>query len=468
MQKKKWVRVGLATVIAGSALIGMSAAGCSGDDNTTPTGGDSGTHNDSSVGTDTGTSNNDTGTSNDTGVMMEAAPPPVNAKVYLVHAVTDPLAPPFRFCFGVGAPDGGSGVTIADSIPPFPDTKESPAFQIAGLYPGFGGSVASSPKLAGFDLSTLEISLYAIDATKIANDTADGGPDGGPEVVCEGLIGTDALGKGGGGGGTLTLGTDYFYTGTIQAGVLAHGTTWAVAVTGCFPGEPGPSEEGGAGSALCNNKNLGTYSPTTGNMQLSVFQVDNKTVVTAGDVGAQFANASPAWDVETAGDVPSSTTAAGYWSVTVPSSDGGTDAGDAEAGPVEPQFGFFPVTTTGAFGTITPATMSSTPGIPLNASNGGFGTGIFTSGTVAQVPPGCTPGACLSPFVIPMPDIDELTNGATVDPDSGIVTTPAGGSYATGKGYVFMLIGDPNQPETVGGQFNPKFAHFLAFPAANP
>jgi hypothetical protein len=520
MQTKKWVRVGLAGVVVGSALGGMLAAGCGGNDkgsnNTSDAGDSSAPPGDAHV--------------NDTGLDAEAAAaPPVFAKVYLVHAAVDPNAPPLRFCFGLGNPADGGTVSVADSIPPFPDTKVSPAFPIAGLFPGFGGSVSTSPKLSSFDLSILTISLYAIDATKIAADTADGGPEGGAEVPCEGLIGTDALGKGSdAGGGTLTEGTDYWYLGTIPKGTLLHGTTWVAAVTGCAPGETVDNVPFCGGPPA-----LPTYSATTGNLTLTAWEVDNTTVIPAdAGIAAQFGNASPAYDysVSAAGGT---TTAAGFWIATpsVPATDGGLDAGEGgldgslidsgslldsglldsslldsglldsslldsgllDSGSLLDSGGlidasglptttltFSPITVTGSFAAargdggivsaLSPATLNTDAGgIPLNAPNAGFATLIpGPAGTTIDAPPACTVGTnCFSPLLIPLPDIDSVTFGSVLG-DAGTVITPAGGSFVYGKGYVFILIGDPNQPTIASGAFNGKSLHFLAFPTSNP
>jgi hypothetical protein len=499
MQTKKWVRVGLAGIVVGGALGGMLAVGCGGNDK--------GGGNTSDAG-DSSTPPLDAHVVVDTGLEAEAAAPPVFAKVYLVHAAVDPNAPPLRFCFGLGDPADGGVVSIADSIPPFPDSKVSPAFPIAGLFPGFGGSVSTSPKLASFDLSTLTISLFAVDATKIATDTADGGPDGGPEVPCEGLIGTDALGKlSATGGGTLTPGVDFWYLGTIPKGTLLHGTTWVAAVTGCAPGETGDNVP------FCGGPpGLPTYSAITGNLTLTSWEVDNTTVVTAdGGIAAQFGNASPAYDYSVSG-AGGTTTAAGFWtetpSVTIPGTDGGLDAGlDAsfidsgnlldsglidsgslidsggliDAGGVPTStLTFSPITVTGSFATargdggivsaLSPPTLNTDAGlIPLNAPNAGFATLIpGPGGTVIDAPAGCTVGAsCFSPLLVPLPDIDSVTFGSVLG-DAGTVTTPAGGTFVYGKGYVFILIGDPNQPPIASGAFNGKSLHFLAFPTANP
>jgi hypothetical protein len=217
---------------------------------------------------------------------------------------------------------------------------------------------------------------------------------------------------------------------------------------------------------------------------MTAFQLDSTTTIVAdAGVGAQFVNASPQWDFFSSAAVPADAgnagTAAGYWVAgeTVP------EAGaDAEAGSPEPTFTFAPINCSasgcaGAFGTLAPSTLA-TIALPLNVPNAGFGTAIANATgapPILQVPPGCTPGAtCLSPFIYPMPEIDEFSNGSTVGPSGctpGVnctVTTPAGGSYADGKGYVFILVGDPTQPPTSGGAPNLNSAHFLAFPTSNP
>ena len=350
MQKKKWVRVGLSAVVLAGAFGGVTAAGCGGDDDSTGPKSDSGTP-DNSVGetSTTDSPHNDgpaveAGGGGDGG---DGGPSIPNAKVFLVHAATDPLAPPLRFCFGINTSgDGGGTVTVADNIAPFPDFVTVPGSPVAGLLPGFGGSTASSPKLASINLSTLNITLFALDATKIANDTADGGPDGGAEVPCEGLVGTDGKGAGGSGGGTLTLGTDYWNLGTIAAGKLLPGTTWVAAVTGCVAGEPGPTGPTAPNSALCNGGPLAPYSATTGNLTLQSWQVDSTTTVpTTADggsqLGAQFINASSGWDVVAQSFLATSAgnigTGAGFWMLTPPA--GGADAGD-DGGPA---FAFTPI-----------------------------------------------------------------------------------------------------------------------------
>jgi hypothetical protein len=492
MQKKKWVRVGLAAVIVGGAIGGISAAGCSGDDSTGVTPGkdggsdssipqgDSGPTGDSSMPTgDTGT-----GDGSDGSVKLP------NAKVYLLHAAADPNARPLRFCFGLNPTDAGTA-TVAGGIDPFPDFVTVPG-GIAGLYPGFGGSTAASPKLATFDLSTLTIALYAVDAASILNNTADGGPDGGAEVPCEGLIGNDALGKGAtspGNGATLTLNSQFWYLGTILKGTLNHGQTWVAAVTGCFAGEDSSDQ------AFCPS------SPpygANGNLSLKAWQLDNTTVVAAdGGIGAQFASASPSWDTANTlyGGV-TGTTAAGFWIETPPvipdsgtpetgggeagasdggdaATDGAADTGTVEAGPPPgPTLTLIPITGTGTYGSITPKLV--TVPVPLNSPAAGFFSSFITAdGGAVYFPPGCSPGTgCASPLILPLPAIDQLTNG----------TVPTGGSFADGKGYAFILLGDPlnspyinpldgggcSTPTPTTCVYNGKSAHFLGLPTSNP
>jgi hypothetical protein len=466
MQEKKWLRVGLATLIVGGAIGGMAAAGCSGDDNTgTPTkdGGSDHSVADSSSGGNPETGS-DTGKPGDSGGGGdgEAGPGVPNAKVFLVHAAVDPNAPPFRFCFGLGnAADGGT-VTVAGGIDPFPDFKLTPTAPVAGLFPGFGGSTANSAQLAAFDLSTLTISLYALNAASplVATDTADGGPDGGAEIPCEGLIGSDGLGTAGTGHGILTMGTDYWYVGTIPQGTLAHGTTWVAAVGGCAPGLS--AQQG----ALCP----AGYSAATGNLQLIPYKVDSTTAVDGG-LGAQFANTSFAYDT-VLGTVGGAASVPGLYIPTpvVPSDGGGAEGG--EAGPPPSPITFVPIAASAAAGaTLYPATLATVPGVTYDGGSGFFLESVGADGGTVLFPPGCNPalGNCYSPLLLPLPIIDQLTYGGAA---------PAGGTFADGKGYAFVFIGDPTQLPFIGadgggtstntGVPNGKSPHFLAFPTSNP
>jgi hypothetical protein len=359
-----------------------------------------------------------------------------------------------------------------------PDTPLSPSFPIAGFFPGFGAALTSAPQVAKIDLSTVSLAIFAINATKIANDTADSGlTDAGAEQPCANFIGAA-----GAGGGSLTLNTDYWNIGTIPAQTLKHGETWVVAVTGCFPGEDNNEAD------FCPTSP--PYSAATGNLGIKAWQVDNTTVVDAGGIGAQFASASPSWDTLGA-QAGGTTTAAGFWIETpavIPDSGvaetGASDGGDAatadggasdaatdattDGGSPQPTLTFIPITSTGTYGTLSPAALATVP-VPLNSPAAGFFTSFASATGAIQFPPGCTPGvSCASPLLLPLPVIDQLTNG----------TVPTGGSFVNGKGYAFILVGDPLDPTYIGadggaatsttGVFNGKSIHFLGLPTSNP
>ena len=148
------------------------------------------------------------------------------------------------------------------------------------------------------------------------------------------------------------------------------------------------------------------------------------------------------------------------------------DTGTVDAGPPPgPTLTLIPITGTGTYGSITPKLV--TVPVPLNSPAAGFFTSFLAAdGGAVYFPPGCMPGTgCASPLLLPLPAIDQLTNGAV----------PTGGSFANGKGYAFVLLGDPlNSPyiNPLDGTpcatpsatcvYNGKSAHFLGLPTSNP
>lgn len=391
----------------------------------------------------------------DTGLDADAASPEPDAQespeasttlanVFVVNATSDAKATPVRICIGYGDPANGGAIIVTGGLNAFPDAPRSPDFAMAGLYPGYGVRLADDPQLATFDPAYRTFSVFVIDATQIAADTADGGPDAGGEVPCEGLIGTDGLGLSGVGGGSLQIGSQYWYVGTVQscqdnpAGCLLRGTSWVVAVTGCAPGE-NASE-----AARCPQD----YEVATGDLSLTVWQLDGVTPVDGG-IGAQIANASLAWDTVTR-DVGADTWA-GFW--TQPASGSPT---------------LVPITQTSPFATLTPQTLATMPALPYDGG-AGFGVEMVLGGS--PVGPGNCPavGPCVPPLLESFPAIDGLTYRSP----------PPGGSFAVGEGYVFVLVGDPLQPAYVNpqdggvatpstGVFNGKSPHLLAFPSYDP
>jgi hypothetical protein len=481
MQKKTWIRLGLTTLLVGGAVGSMTVAGCGGDDNTgTPPKEAGADTTNPAEGGGTDSSKTDGPASEGGNAEGGEGGTKANAKVYLVNAASDPNAPPLRFCFGINsAGDGGGTVTVTDAIPPYPDTRVSAAFPIAGLFSGFGGLVNGSGKLAAFNLGTLNITLYAINAIAIANNTADGGPDGGAEEICENYVGTDGKGTAGTGGGSLTLGTDYWNLGTIPSctaspgACLAQTQTWVAAVTGCFPGETG------AAAAACPTG----YNASTGNVGLTAWQLDNTTAVDGGNSGAQFANASSAWDfIGTASG--GAGTAAGFWQVVTPEAgapgddggdDGSSDAAIEAAPPPQPTLVFTPIAgpPDTSYGKITsPAVNVPTALIKYDPQTAGFAAALVGADAgLVEAPAGCNPllGNCFSPLLFPLPVIDAYSGNPT-----------DGTEYAGGKTNVFILLGDPSQLPYIGADGGPsttptnppvpngKSAHILSFPTSNP
>jgi len=426
MRRTTWIRVGVGGVILGGvAGGGVLAVGCSSDDsnvvNTNPGPDASGDH--------TVPPPNDGGNGNDaTNDASDAATGP-QALAYLVHAAPD--MPPLRFCFGLaGLPDGGS-IVVTGGFHAAPDSVVAP-FPIAGLFPGFGGPLNND----GFDLATINIDVFAIDATKIANNANDAGPDGGAEIPCEGLIGPDGQGNATDAGGTLTQGVDYWLLTTIPMGMLAHGTSWLAAVTGCLPTEPDASA-----ALLCPNGQAG-------NLGLSSWQLDNATAVAGGSIGAQFVQASSPWDNEMP-VLGGMATAAGF---AIPNP--AADAGDGSA----PSTISVPISLDSPYGSIKPATLAAVPGVTYDGTSDFFVSSLTADGgTVAVVG-------------YPLPLVQALT---------WPTTPPTGAALANGAGFAFVFVGDPLASpfigpdggplaQDAGGQFNGLAPHVLAFPTANP
>jgi hypothetical protein len=480
MQDKKWVRVGLATLILGAAFGCVSAAGCGSSSSPVVAGDASPDHTSSSSGSSSGVSGSSSGTSGSSsgssGDGGDASTPP-NANVYLVNAVVDPAAPPtFRFCFGIPSVMDGGPVSVIGGYDPLPDTKAVP-YAPAGLPAGTGGLLNSNPQINSINLASLSLKVYALrgDNAITASDTADAGPDGGAEAPCEYLIGSDALGKTTTGNpmpykGVLTLNTDYFYVGEIAKGELASGTTWVAALEGCPPGETTMDNVGLCGGAAY-------AAAPNGTLALQLVQVDNTTKVDGGSVGAQFGQISVAWTAFlseiTGGGAPPPTAAGFYVPITL--LDGGADAAPIVSGGQ-----LAPFETTAGLGQLLPATLSSASGLTFDGGSGfyavGFGNGAPITGPPNEIDGGaCTPGsqdptqACISPWLMPLTDISALSVGPT-----------APNEFANGAGYVFLLVGSPSadayidvsmNPPTacVPGSsatciFNTEFVHFLAFP----
>jgi hypothetical protein len=411
--------VGLGTFLVAGGMGALGGAGCNGGDN----GNGGGTANDASM--DTSTVDVVVDVQADTGKEAggneagptEAGPTLPWPKVYGVNASPD--APPLRICASV------NGVVL--NLPALPDIP-TPGLPFPGLFPGTGG-LLNLP----VDPSTLTLTLYAVNALKLANDTADGGPDGGAEVTCAQLIPVGDAG----GGNYLTPNVDFWNVGTIKKGTLSDGNTYVVALAGCLPGE-----QADAGVALTCGSG---YSTTAGNLALTFFNLDSTTAIDAGSLGAQFAHASTPWDYYA---TSSNITGAAFFTVNP------ADGGVTRVNP--PLAGLPPV----HFGSLSPMALGSYSGLTFDGTSG-LAAGIVTP-SLNQV------------YALPMPfpAIEQLTYGAGGVPEAGVIQN--------GKGFVFILVGDPQQPLfqnpadggpeglDAGGQINLHAAHFLAFPTSNP
>lgn len=475
MQKTTWMRLAFGAVLVNAAVAGALAAGCSGDDTTTKSGDASANQSVAEGGADSSDAGsdvraNDASSDADATSSMDGDAGPASiAKVYLVHASPD--APPLRFCFGL--PMGDGGVTIL-SIPAAPDTS-NPAFPFPGLFPGFGGPLDTH----GLDPSAATFNVYAINASAIADQSADGGPEGGAEAKC-----TDLLGATGAGG--LVSPSDFFYAGTFQQGMFARGTTWLVALVGCVPGES-------ASAALCP----ASYSADAGNIHFLPWQLDKTTAVDGTQIGAQFAQASSAWDNVLAAS-GGAVTAAGFAipasAVTdaaidaVATNDAGNasdgaavvaDSGDASTdAPTDATDGassavdasapassvFVPIVLDAKYGELKPALLKGVSGVTYDGKSAFVAQALTADGGTIAV-------RTLWPLVPTASQplsIQTLTWGAN---------TPNGAALANGGGFVFVLVGNPAETNPTvdpvdggpaapgaGGVFNGRFPHILAFP----
>jgi hypothetical protein len=442
--RKKTVLVSLGTVIVAGGVAALAAVGCgssngAGGGSTTDSGTDTSTLDSGSMKDSSNDAVNPT--PGDAGKDAEAAAPAVPPRVFLVNASPDSHLAALRFCFGVG-PMGSTYSVFG--YPALPDTA-NPGAPYPGLFAGTGGEFKSP--VAGIDLGSLTLTLYAVNAANpmLIENTADGGTGtGGAEQTCDVLLGAT------GDGGTLVPGQDYWQLTTIPQGTLKDQTNYVVAITGCLAGLP---FDGGAGmGAYCGTD----YSPTAGNVKITTFQLDNTTALDGGSIGVQFAHASTPF-AAAAGQAPADAgpwfQAGGAFTITAPPADAGPEAGRGIAQ--------FPILAQMSFGTVTQTTLTPFSGLDFSGASGVF----VTVANLQHV-------QAMQPVAEPFPVVTELTYGASPVPD--------GGAPQNGKGFAFVLVGDPAQslltnpqdggPIYVDAGASPNLyaAHFLVFPTANP
>jgi hypothetical protein len=441
MRKITLVRFGVASALIGVAAAGgMLAAGCNGDDNSNgnPGGSDAGPDGSQPIGTldaapDTGTPSSDGGDSGATTAF---------AKVLFVHASPD--APALRLCFGVSNGDASATTTIQPTFPA-PNTA-------GGLPPGLGGPAADPPR----SLAGLSVTVYGIPvgvSPVLDENTADAGV---AEKTCKDLLGATVPGTDAGPDGGLNP-SQYFNLGTVPAGTLVDGSSWLFAITGCTPNSPVATALPGA----CD-KNGASYVPAVGSLGIEKWQLDNKTPVASGAIGAQFVHASRPFEVA----VPTAVAATAGFYTQIAGGDGGTDAGDAsaDAGDGAPPDAGAPAPLTFVIaaganaGSITPVTLTPTSGVRYDGTSGFFVLPVNDAGSPVQKGP-----------EFPLPFIEQVSW------PSGV---PEGGAFQNGAGFVFVLLGNPAFPTIVpppadagpgaGSTFDPRGVHILGFPTNPP
>ena len=261
-------------------------------------------------------------------------------------------------------------------------------------------------------------------------------------------------------------GTDYWDIGQVPAGTLADGTTTLLAVTGCAPDPHG---------VLTVNDELVDcpmgYTAGAGNLSLWVAKLDTSTPLDGGSIGAQFAYASyPFSLVGTLGGSVGSI--AGFYlntSITITPDAGappdGGDAGDAAieaAAPVVvPVTVPFPIAEGVGYGQLAPTTSFPVSGVTFDGTSGFFVNSVAADGGAVIIH-----GQPLSAG-LPLPAIQALS-----------APTADAGIFANGAKYVFVLVGNPNEPPYLGadggatgpdaGQFNLSSLHILGFPSNPP
>ena len=441
MRPSNWIRLGLASGLAcGVATAGAIAGGCGGDDNGAllTSGGPDGGGADHSVGPtvdaggqDAVAPHSDSGSDSAPGdARADALPPPTNARVVLVHASPD--LGPMRFCLATGQlPDGSDSQTVP-VFPPLPNQLDgNPLHTVAGLYPGSGSALQDLGDFAG-----VAITVYAIDATKIAGDVADAGAgiDGGPDAATEQLTCVALIGPKLGTPGSLTAGKDYYPLGTFAKGTFPRSTTELITLTGCL----GNATDRDAGAARCG----ANWDFTSGNIQSNLYALDTTSAPAANSFGAQVIHAASAVDgfeSAEAGNAPVSQF------IGLATGGGALPVGVPIAGPINFR-GFAP-----------DAAAVQEPGSALASTTSVDDTTFSGTGD----------GGPIHRFTLSLPTIALLSTGTGTALDGGPY-------FAPGESYTFVLMGDPTaDPVQLPGALpdsgiNPAYngygVHFLAFP----
>jgi hypothetical protein len=294
----------------------------------------------------------------------------------------------------------GLAPTVLAPLPPLPDTAAA-GQPFPGVFIGTGGAVDGT----GADLSTIAITPYLINAQTLGER---GIIKGNAANACAGLIFQDA-------GGALEEGKDFWKLPAIPANTFLKNKSYILILTGCAGNATvTPAAKCGADFTATPD------TPGNGNLKVTVHEVDRATAIDADKIGAQFIHASAAGNAVITNGPP----ALGF----VPAF---MKAADAGAGS--------PLVTA-------PVAVNAKTDL-TQVANVNVATDLFTINVNANPE--------TLPIAIPLPLIQQATFGGP---------PPDGGAYRNGAAFTFIAVGDPQEPAQVGGNFNTKTFHYIAFP----
>lgn len=396
-------RYGLASIIVAGTALGATVVACGDDDN----GGGSSSGTSGSV-PEASTIDSPSGDSaTESGTDSGKLP---NAKLTIVNAATD---------LGAGAgfpvPGGNNGVRICFGIgpnatitplPPQPDRARGGA-PIPGIFLGTGGALDSY----GLDLEPLAVQPYVMNAKTMAEKGVLRG-DAGPGKTCDEILKPGAVSAT---GAPFVENVDYWKIPSIPADTFKKNKSYVLVLSGCtadaIQAFAGPAGDKCGGSVTFADAGVG-------NLNVKVFEVDRTTTIPGTEIGATFIHASGA-------AVPFLAT---NGVMVIPGLIDGDDAGSFKA-----------IGDGGAvtFGNATALTRLT----GINVAN-----------------------AKLIANPLALTTTSSLVETQAV---SGLPTAadPAG-IYRNGASFVFLAVGDPEQPKTIGDppRFNSRTFHYLGFP----
>lgn len=385
MRNTRWLRFGVTSILFAGLSMTGLLVACS-DDETTPT----------PTPTDDGGSDagNDGATPTDSGSNDAETPDaskPTFAKLTLINAATDLGAnadvDEATHFQAVRICYGTGGIVVP--TPALPTTAPT-GLNVPGLYIGTGGVVPTINK--DVDLGTLAITPYILNAAALAKR-------GVADKDCASLLNPafDA------GGGPLVENVDYWKLPEIAKGTLAQEKSFALVLSGC------------AGDAVVEpaakcGEGFTSGAPGLGTLKVSVLEIDRATKAEADAVGTQFIHASPAAKAVLVNDGTPIPIIPGY----VSEGDGGADAG----------------------ANFLPATDATAAGVELLAAPGALKQvkGVDFAGKFT--PNGLIEDPTFQQLARPLAEIEKV---------SGL----AAGTYANGKSFTFVFLGDPSAPPTV-------------------